>query len=343
MGKSLTHDEFLNKAKNKHGDIYTYENSIYVKSVEKIEITCSIHGNFWIMPPAFLMGQGCAKCAHEKRADTNRKNALSQRMSYATFHSRAIEIHGNFYDYSSVHFKGIKHHITIKCPIHGMFEQLAQAHIHNKQGCPQCFKDQRVVSSKNVGYVKLGYSRTADSNKTRILSNEEYIDRAIKKHGNVYDYSDIDYTGTKNNIDIICKKHGTFNQSPSDHLQGNGCQKCSTFATSFMEQQWLEYMKISEDNQQIWLTINGKRLKVDGFDAATNTIYEFFGDFWHGNLNNPKYKPDGINPKNKKTYQQLYDDTQNRIDLIQHNGYNIKYIWEQDWIKIRDKINENKI
>ena len=45
------------------------------------------------------------------------------------------------------------------------------------------------------------------------------------------------------------------------------------------------------------LTIGDKTYKVDGFCEETNTIYEFYGCFWHGCRN--CYKPDIINSKNQ--------------------------------------------
>lgn len=59
------------------------------------------------------------------------------------------------------------------------------------------------------------------------LSSKEIIERFIKTHNNKYDYSLMDYKSLSNKIKIICKKHGVFEQRPSDHIKGNGCSKCS--------------------------------------------------------------------------------------------------------------------
>ena len=45
-------------------------------------------------------------------------------------------------------------------------------------------------------------------------------------HGKIYDYSLSVYSGNKNKIIIICKKHNKFTQTPNAHLQGQGCPKC---------------------------------------------------------------------------------------------------------------------
>lgn len=47
-------------------------------------------------------------------------------------------------------------------------------------------------------------------------------------HGDKYDYSKSTYTGAKEKVTIVCKKHGVeFYQSPTNHLQGKvGCNEC---------------------------------------------------------------------------------------------------------------------
>merc|ERR1712147_236665 len=52
--------------------------------------------------------------------------------------------------------------------------------------------------------------------------------------------------------------------------------------------QWLNYMSKSE-NINIQHAENGgeyriNNFKVDGYDRANNTVYEFHGCFWHGHL-----------------------------------------------------------
>ena len=53
------------------------------------------------------------------------------------------------------------------------------------------------------------------------------------------------------------------------------------------------------------LTINDKTYKVDSFCEKTNTVYEFYGCFWHGCPN--CYKPNIINSKNQRDMGTLND------------------------------------
>lgn len=59
------------------------------------------------------------------------------------------------------------------------------------------------------------------------INKNEYFSKAANKiHNNKYDYSKVNYKGSKIKIMIICSKHKIFLQEPSSHLCGNGCPKC---------------------------------------------------------------------------------------------------------------------
>ncbi len=55
----------------------------------------------------------------------------------------------------------------------------------------------------------------------------EFIEKAIKIHGYKYDYFKVEYNGSHTKVCIICPEHGEFEQSPTNHLSGNGCPKCA--------------------------------------------------------------------------------------------------------------------
>ena len=151
---------------------------------------------------------------------------------------------------------------------------------------------------------------------------------AQKIHGNKYDYSLVEYVTAYKKVKIVCHVHGEFNQNPTNHLSGQGCPTCSYRRMSKPETRWLDILGVPVRNSPITL-INNRLIKPDGFDPATNTVYEFHGDFWHGN---PKiYKHNDINPRNGKTYGELYEDTLKREQEIRDNGYNVITIWENEF------------
>ncbi len=75
--------------------------------------------------------------------------------------------------------------------------------------------------------------------------------------------------------------------------------------------------------------------KVDGFDARTGTVYEFHGDFWHGNP--ALYRPDAWNPVTKCTMGELWATTADRMDRLRAAGYTVRFVWESEFRAWRRK------
>ena len=61
-------------------------------------------------------------------------------------------------------------------------------------------------------------------NQNNLLKN--FINKARKKHGNKYDYSNVVYINRETKVRIICPIHGEFLQAPSTHLNTCGCKAC---------------------------------------------------------------------------------------------------------------------
>jgi hypothetical protein len=59
------------------------------------------------------------------------------------------------------------------------------------------------------------------------LSIQEFINNAKRIHGELYDYSRVDYRGTKYKVIIGCAVHGFFRQKAGHHMDGFGCPQCS--------------------------------------------------------------------------------------------------------------------
>lgn len=60
-----------------------------------------------------------------------------------------------------------------------------------------------------------------------------------------------------------------------------------------------------------------------------NIIYEFLGNYWHGNPD--MYLPSDMNELAHKTFAELYEHTFSRFQQLKQYGYDIHYIWENDW------------
>jgi hypothetical protein len=130
MIKSTT-TEFVEKAKIKHNNIFTYEKTVYVNSKNPVIITCPLHGDFKQKPNDHLNGCRCPKCFREEQLEKRRVEAEKE------FFVRVADTHGDRYDYSKVVYHKTKEPVTIICKIHGEFKQRPLNH-QNGQGCPTC-------------------------------------------------------------------------------------------------------------------------------------------------------------------------------------------------------------
>lgn len=297
----LNNNIFIKRAIEIHNNKYDYSGVQYINSAKKVNIICKKHGTFSQTPNNHSQGQGCPKCGRTKTAA---KLSLTTKQ----FIKRANKLYNGKYRYTKVKYLNHMSKVIITCPEHGDFKQRPNDHL-NGYKCMIC--------------------ANADKSLNMTHTTEQFINSAIKIHGNEYDYSSVVYIKSKSKIKIICKHHGEFLQTPRNHLSKNGCPKCS-HKVSFKETAWLDSLNIPNDigHRQVSLLINCKKIHVDGFDQQTNTVYEYHGDFWHGN---PKiYNPEDINPVNKKTYGELYKRTMLREHLIISEGYKLITHWESD-------------
>lgn len=251
-----TAEDFIELAKKIHGDKYDYSDIEYKNARTKIKINCSKHGQFEQVPDSHLKGYGCDKCAREIQA--NRK-----RHSKDDFIKKSLKVHGNKYDYSNVDYVNFTTPVEIKCAIHGSFYQTPREH-YDGSGCPKCAGKNRNTDDvieliKKIHGDKYGYSKVDfKNNKTPIiitcpthgdfkitpervihqhsgcpkcqgkqLTNNEWIERAKKVHGDKYDYSNFQYKKSIQKTKIGCLIHGEFLMSPNDHINnGQGCPRC---------------------------------------------------------------------------------------------------------------------
>lgn len=60
------------------------------------------------------------------------------------------------------------------------------------------------------------------------LSTEAFIAKAVSLHGNKYDYSKVVYIKARDKVEIVCKDHGSFWQTPDKHTgtRRQGCPTC---------------------------------------------------------------------------------------------------------------------
>ncbi len=232
-----------------------------------------------------------------------RENA---RIKQEDFIKKAKEIHGNKYDYSLVEYRGDRENIIIICLKHGEFKKRPSAHIgKQKQGCIKC------------------------AGENRRTGLEEFINRAIKIHGDKYDYSLIkEYKPNRECLEVICKKHGKFNITSDHHLnRKQGCPKC-------------------------------KSLNLEGFIEKANIIHNNKYDYSNSIYTNNKGKVDIICPIHGLFNQRVSDHINGKsgckecmlesirmsVDdfiLKANSKHNNKYIYDKEIIKFKN--NKDKI
>ena len=116
-----------------------------------------------------------------------------------------------------------------------------------------------------------------------------------------------------------------------------GCPNCTPCGFSKKAITWMDNIS-KENNILIQHAENGGEIrlpntkyKVDGFCKENNTVYEFYGDVYHGNLE--IFAPEAkCHPYNKRvTAKELCDKTITRENNIKEIGYNVITIWEKEY------------
>lgn len=163
---------------------------------------------------------------------------------------KAIEKHGNAYDYSLVIFEHSRTNIKIICKRCGItFEQRPDKHLCGR-GCKDCAFDKRR------------------------FTKEIFVVNAIKIHGNKYDYSLVEYINAHTPVTMICKTCSEhFIIAPNHHCNHRqGCNNCSSLLMSekltkkFIEgftnhifrkakPSWLNYMELDMYSKDLGLAI----------------------------------------------------------------------------------------
>ena len=198
--------DFLGKAKLVHGDRYDYSLTKYRNHNSKITIICRDHGIFIQKPRDHLSGSGCSICGKSQQK-------LKLTMTHSEFIIKAKAIHNDRYEYCEQYIN-IFNKITIKCRVHGNFQQLPSNHLRGA-GCNLC-----IIQNRQLNY-------------------DDFINKANTIHYNKYTYIESDYIKSTSKTTIVCPKHGNFRQLASDHLSGHGCPMCSESRGEISIRAWL--------------------------------------------------------------------------------------------------------
>lgn len=118
------------------------------------------------------------------------------------FIKKARSIHKNFYDFSKIKYLGANKSVTVICKSHGEFKIRAYRFAKG-QGCNKCRLENEMKKNRS-----------------------NFIRKAKLIHKDSYCYDGCEYKNAREKITIICNVHGPFEQLPTNHLKGHGCNKC---------------------------------------------------------------------------------------------------------------------
>lgn len=241
IAKRLTKYSFIEKSKKVHDDYFDYSLVFYKNNNTKIKIICPEHGVFEQLPRTHSSGTGCRKCKFDNYKTSEDKLLKQFKKS-----------HEDKYDYSKVKYNGAHKKVIIICPIHGEFKQTPETHI--KCGCNKCGSD-----------------------KLRLTTNE-VINQFNNVHNNTYDYSKVVYTKNHSKIDIICSKHGLFQQTSHNHKKGKGCPVCRESKGEIYVRNWLISENVVFESQKRFKDCNHKKpLPFDFYLPKYNICIEYNG------------------------------------------------------------------
>ncbi len=279
-GNSVPFDVFIREANAVHANKYTYSRSSYKALYKDVRIKCPVHGVFSKQAKKHLAGQGCQECSR-----------VDSKIPFTEFLNRAKTMHGNKYTYDEKSYSSITSDTSIHCSVHGTFVQKAINHAAG-HGCPKC----RIQNAK--------------------LTKDAFLKLARAKHGTRYSYDFNSYQNLYSPVTVICKKHGPFQQLPTNHLHnGHGCPKCSfgkqKSSIEVKVAKWLsQYEKVSVGDRSL---IAPKELDI--LVPKKKLAIEINGLFWH----NEDHK--------SKNYH--YE----KMELCVAKGYHLVQLWEKELLE----------
>ena len=344
-GYKKDHKEILNEIMITHKNKYGYPDFEYSKYSDFIKIICPEHGLFHQKLTYHRNGNGCPMCSKTIKKTNDEFISLCKKID-------------NKLDYSKVNYVNNKTEVDIICPDHGLIKITPNLIIskikNNKYICSKCFSNEKrfnlfLKKARDKYNDRFNYYdfiddqtklKIEDIETSQIIfqtpiyhikcdyfynkrNTSDFILKSRSIHGDKYIYDESIYTGSKDKISIICRKHGKFDQISGNHLKGAGCPKCNRFN---IKESTLS--KFITDNYTGEIIISDRKIlggkELDIYLPNLNLAFEFNGLYWHSEL----YKSPNYHLDKTKDCERL------NIQLI--------HIWEDDW-NTRRKIVESMI
>lgn len=182
---------------------------------------------------------------------------MAKKLTNLEFIQKAKIIFPN-YDYSDTEYINTRSKVTVNCPIHGSFTKRASLLLQG-QGCPKCSYELKSIKNRD--------------------SIETFLQKAIQIN-NEYDYSKVQYINQHTKVIVTCVKHGDFEITPNNLLNGKGCPKCNQSKGEKLISKILNEKQLSFIYQYIIKAQDCKVrniVKIDFYLPDYNTFIEYNG------------------------------------------------------------------
>ena len=292
--------------------VFLVDGQQYLNNKQKLKWTC-VNGHEWSASVCGVIhnNSGCQQCldiTKRKSVDTLKKDIVKRNKNNPN---------NKVYLLPDQIYISCKKKLKWTCKKHHIWENEPR-YILRGDGCPVCAGNIRKNIDKLEKDVK---KRNTDSpkNKVYLIKKQKYINGDHK-------------------LQWTCIKKHKWTASPRVVINNKtGCPICALHRNvSLMESKWLDIMEIPDDSKhrQVKIHINKKTIVADGYNPKTKTVYEFFGDYFHGH---PSLIKKQKNPKTKFLLIKRYEKTLKKEKMILAAGYKLIKIWECEFLKLKKK------
>ena len=289
--KRLTQEEFIKSCIEKHGSRYDYSLVEYTKISSKISIICKDHGFFIQNAKNHRDGQGCPRCHCNRNLSKKEFINLCKNKSkydYSLIDDefiksddlvKVIDIESNlvYIQLSDNHRIGVK---PTKIESISLVDRLSKIHdnkfdyIIEKETYYSTDKI-KIVNKLTNDIFEYRVDRHLMGMSPNKVTLNLFLHRSKEKHNDRYDYSLIkEVNGNSDKVDIICKNHGIFKQSVSNHMNlGHGCPIC------IGKGKWNKDTLISGFNKIHFDLYDYSKIDFQGVDKKVDIVCKSHGVF----------------------------------------------------------------
>lgn len=251
-----TTEDFINESKNKFGNKFGYEKTVYVNKRTKVILTSkelitedNPNGEFEILPIRHLESHTGGYKNRKKRGKYLKltdENTIKSKTEI--FKQKAFELYGNRFIYDKSIYTGCQQKLIVTCKLHGDFE-ITPNNFLRGHSCPKC-----------AGNLKMKFA--------------EFKEMANMVHNSKYEYVESEFKGGDSYMVAICPEHGIFKQAVQHHLSGCGCPECAGNKPLTTE------TFIQKSIYKHGLTYDYSKTVYNGYRSRLKIICPKHGEFW---------------------------------------------------------------